>query len=137
MSYQDRLAHLRDFDRDGLPGATAQQVAGELAAPAMVLRSGVTPLEVHAAQRAVPGSRWSRALAGALELSQANVPALPGRTLVLIDRDDLLAGPGYGVLTRADAVTVIGAAIACRAARAQIVVLGDELTPIPVRQGNR
>jgi hypothetical protein len=133
MSYRERLAHLADFDRDGLPGDIAHRLAEGLAAPAEVLRFGVTPLEVYAASRQVPGSRWSRALAAALELSLANVPALPGRTLLVIDRSDLMAGPGHDVLTRGDCAAVLGAALACRAAHARIVLLGTAPVPVPVK----
>ncbi|MFI7131615.1 TROVE domain-containing protein [Nonomuraea sp. NPDC050153] len=135
MSYQDRLAHLASFDRDGMPDELAHRVAEELAEPASVLRSGVTPLEVFAALRSVPGSRWSRALRPAMELSLANVPALPGRTLVLIDRGDLMAGPASTGLTRADAATIFGVALACRASRAQVVVLGTPVVTVTVRPG--
>jgi hypothetical protein len=135
MSFQDRLAHLADFDRDRMPDEIAHQVAEEVAAPAAVLRSGVTPLEVFAAMRSVPGTRWTRALGLAMELSMANVPALPGRTLVLIDRGDLMAGPADGGLTRADTAAVLGAALACRAAHAQIVVLGAACATVPVLPG--
>ncbi|MFG1707859.1 TROVE domain-containing protein [Nonomuraea sp. M3C6] len=135
MPYQDRLAHLADFDRDGMPDETAHQLAEDLASPAWVLRSGVTPLEVLAALRSVPGSRWSLSLGLAMDLSLANVPALPGRTLVLIDRGDLMAGPAYGGLTRADGAAILGAALAVRASRAQVVVLGTPATTVPVRPG--
>ncbi|MBF8193811.1 TROVE domain-containing protein [Nonomuraea sp. K274] len=137
MSYQDRLAHLADFDRDGLPDESAHQVAEDLTAPASVLLSGVTPLEVYPAWRSMRGTRWSRALGLAMDLSLVNVPALPGRTLVLIDRSDLMAGPGYGGLTRAEAAAILGAALACRAARAKIVVLGTTAATLPVRPGQR
>ncbi|MFI7613625.1 TROVE domain-containing protein [Nonomuraea terrae] len=135
MPYRDRLAHLADFDRDGLDAECAERVAHELASPACVLRSGVTPLEVYAALRSVPGTRWSRALRPALELSPANVPALAGRTLVVVDRGDLMSGPAEGGLTRAEAATVTGAALACRAAHARVVVLGTSEVSVLVRPG--
>ncbi|MFF5209188.1 TROVE domain-containing protein [Streptosporangium sp. NPDC000396] len=103
MSYQDRLTHLPDFDRTGVSDEVAARVAALLAEPAAVIRSGVTPLEIMAAMRSVPGSRWSWALREALQLSLANVPALPGRTLVLVDRTDLMS-------SRADDTATFGAA---------------------------
>ncbi|WP_433438398.1 TROVE domain-containing protein [Nonomuraea sp. CA-141351] len=135
MSYRDRLTHLAAFDRDGMPDEIAHQVAEELAEPASVLRSGVTPLEVFTALRSVPGSRWSRALRLAMEVSPANIPVLPGRTLVVIDRGDLMAGPASAGLTRADTATVFGAALACRASHAQVVVLGTPVVTVTVRPG--
>ncbi|PZG18450.1 hypothetical protein [Nonomuraea aridisoli] len=68
-------------------------------------------------------------------MSPANVPALTGRTLVVVDRGDLMAGPADGPLTRADAASVAGAALACRAAHARVVVLGAGEVSVRVRPG--
>ncbi|MFD9942774.1 TROVE domain-containing protein [Nonomuraea sp. NPDC059023] len=129
MSYRDKLASLADFDRLGVAAPGLEE---ELAEPASILGSGVTPLDVMAAMRAVPASRWSRALRQAAELSLANVPALPGRTLVLTDRGDLMSGPAWpgARLSRADAAAVFGAALALRAAS---VTLLDSGTALAVR----
>ncbi|GAA1018163.1 RNA-binding protein [Acrocarpospora pleiomorpha] len=135
MSYQDRLAHLADFDRTGVSDEVARGVAAEFVEPASVIRSGVTPLEIYAAIRSVPASRWSRALRQAIDLSMTNVPALPGRTLVLIDRSDLMAGPAVPSLTHADVAAVFGAALALRASSADLVEFGTVTARVPVRPG--
>jgi hypothetical protein len=126
MPYQDRLDHLPDFDRTGVPDEIAGLVAAELAEPALVTRAGVTPLELFAALRAVPGSRWSRALRQAMNLATVNVPALPGRTLVVVDRTKPMAAAGAAgaPLTRADAAAVFGGALALRATSADLIECG-------------
>jgi hypothetical protein len=130
MSYQDRLAHLADFDRTGVPDELARQVAADLTS---VIGAGVTPLEIFAAMRGVPGSRWSRALEAAMELSAANVPALPGRTLVLVDRSHRMAEPSScPPLTRADAAAVFAATLASRAASVDLIELGTVPARVPV-----
>ncbi|MEO3871155.1 TROVE domain-containing protein [Nonomuraea sp. B12E4] len=132
MPYRDRLAHLADFERDGLPEESARQVVRELAEPSSVIRAGVSPLEIFAALRAVPDSRWTRALRAAVELSAVNVPALPGRTLVLVDRTDLMAGPAEcAPLTRAEAAAVFGAALAARGASVDLVEFGTAQRRVP------
>jgi hypothetical protein len=137
MGYRDRLAHLGDFDRSEIPGEAAGRVAADLVEPAAVARSGVSPLEIMAAARSVPASRWSRALREAMELSLVNVPALPGRTLVLVDRTDLMAGPASArsPLTRAEAAVVFGAALAVRSPSVDLVEFGTAYTRVPARQG--
>ncbi|MFC6080430.1 hypothetical protein [Sphaerisporangium aureirubrum] len=134
MSYQDRLEHLPEFDRLDV---RAEGLAAELADPARVLWSGVTPLEIVAALRQVPGSRWTPALRRAADLSVANVPALPGRTLVLVDRTASMADPAWpgSPLTRGDAAAAFGAAVASRAASADLVQCGTVTARVPVGPG--
>ncbi|GAA0401338.1 TROVE domain-containing protein [Microbispora corallina] len=138
MSYRERLAHLADLDRAGVSAEVAAWVAADLADPASVARAGATPLDVVAAVRAVPDSRWSAPLGRALEWSLGNVPALPGRTLVLVDRSDLMAGPCPAArsLTRADAAAVFGAALALRAVAADLVSVGAGSPRVPATPGD-
>jgi len=65
------------------------------------------------------------------------VPVLPGRTLVLVDRSGSMFGPvsGRSQLTRADAAAVFGAALAVRAARADLVQFGTGSAPVAFRRG--
>lgn len=129
MSYQDRLANLHRT------GVYDDEVAAELAEPASVLRSGVSPLEIFAAMRTE--SRWSWALREALDLSLANVASLPGRTLVVVDRTDLMAGPAScAPLTRAEAAAVFGAALALRVASVDLVEVGTASARVPVTPGD-
>ncbi|MFI6499591.1 hypothetical protein [Nonomuraea typhae] len=134
MPYRDRLAHLRDFDRLGVPSA---HLADELAEPAQVVTSGVTPLEVVAALHAPPGSRWTWALRQAAQMSLAAVPALPGRTLVVVDRTTVMAGPAWpgALLTRGAAAAVFAAALTARAGSADLVAFGTAPARLPVKPG--
>jgi hypothetical protein len=73
----------------------------------------------------------------ALDASLAGVPALAGRTLVLVDR----SGSMFGRLsersepTSADAAAVFGAALALRAAEADLVQFGTLSAAVPVQRG--
>lgn len=126
MSYLDRLAHLADFDRTGVPGEVAARVAEDLAEPAEVIRSGVTPFELHTALHSVPGSRWSPALHRAMDLSLANVPAPAGRTLVIVDRADA-AVFGAALALRSPSVEL------CTAGRRVPVAPGESVTEVVAR----
>ena len=75
-------------------------------APAEVARSRQFPFRYLAAYRHAPSLRWSYPLEQALGHSLANVPALPGRTLVLVDRSGSMfysRMSDRSELTRADA----------------------------------
>jgi hypothetical protein len=77
--------NLRNFDEAGVGDDVARQVCARLADPAEVRRSRQFPFRFLSAYRAAPSLRWGHALEQALAASTANVPALPGRTLVLVD----------------------------------------------------
>lgn len=76
----------RNFDEAGVSDEAAARVAAELSDPAVVARSRQFPFRCLAANQHAPSLRWSYPLERALGHSPANVPALPGRTLILVDR---------------------------------------------------
>ncbi|GLW75413.1 RNA-binding protein [Kitasatospora phosalacinea] len=126
------VRNLRNFDRAGIGDEAASLVAARITDPEQVARSRQLPFRFLAAHRAAPGPRWAAALETALGHSLANVPHLPGRTLVLVDR----SGSMFGVpesrteLTRADAAAVFGSALALRADRADLVEFGTDSRPV-------
>ncbi len=73
----------------------------------------------------------------ALRASLANVPVLPDRTLVLVDRSGSMFASlsRRGQLTRADAAAVFGAALAERAAAADLVEFGTSSKAVKVGRG--
>jgi hypothetical protein len=85
MGYMAKLRNLRNFDQAGVSDAVAATVAARLADPAEVARSRQLPMRFLSAYRAAPSLRWAYALETALQHALSNVPALAGRTLVLID----------------------------------------------------
>lgn len=137
MGYTARLRNLRNFDEAGVGDEVAEAVAARLADPAEVARSRQMPMRFLAAHRAAPSLRWGAALERALQASLANVPALPGRTLVLVDRSGSMFGrmSARSQLTSADAAAVFGAALALRAREADLVEFGTGHRPVAVRGG--
>ncbi|MGW7420683.1 TROVE domain-containing protein [Streptomyces sp. NPDC054813] len=118
--------NLRNFDEAGVSDEVAAQVAARISDPAEVARSRQFPFRYLAAYQHAPSLRWSFPLERALGHSLANVPALPGRTLVLVDRSGSMWGPlsDRSRLNRADAAAIFGTALALRASDADLVEFG-------------
>ncbi len=141
MGYMALLRNLRNFDEAGVSDVMAEQIAARLADPEQVAKSRQFPFRFHAAHTAVGSLRWGQALEKALTASLGNVPALPGRTLVLVDQSPSMF-PGYGFqsirrdITNADLAKLFGAAIALRAESADLVGYGANSYPVPFRKGD-
>ncbi|MDJ0345232.1 TROVE domain-containing protein [Streptomyces sp. H10-C2] len=77
--------NLRNFDEAKVSDGVAATVCARLADPVEVGRSRQFPFRFLSAYRAAPSLRWGHALEQALAAATANIPELPGRTLVLVD----------------------------------------------------
>lgn len=123
MGYMALLRNLRNLDQAGVPDEVAAAVAARLADPDQVARSRQLPMRFLAAHRAAPSLRWSYPLERALGHALANVPALPGRTLVLVDTsssmDNLFSRDG--TVRRWDVAALFGVALGQRCAAADVV----------------
>lgn len=93
MGYMALLRNLRNFDEARISRRHVKYVKGVLGDPERVARSRQFPYRFWSAYRNVPSLRWASTLETALELSVANVPALPGRTLVLTDTSASMTMP--------------------------------------------
>ncbi|MGI5455614.1 TROVE domain-containing protein [Streptomyces sp. CA-249302] len=120
------VRNLRNFDLAGVGDRTAAEVARRISDPAEVWRSRQFPFRYLAAHRNAPSGRWEQALEAALAHSLANVPALDGRTLVLVDRSGSMFDlpTARTQLNRADSAAIFGTALAMRAERADLVEFG-------------
>jgi len=140
MGYMALLRNLRNFDQAGVSDAVAQTIAAKLSDPEEVARSRQFPFRFLAAYQAASGSlRWSYALEKALQASLSNVPALPGRTLILVDRSGSMFWDKMSKrsdLTRADGAAVFGCALALRAEDAELVQFGTASYPVQYRKGD-
>ncbi|MEU5754933.1 TROVE domain-containing protein [Streptomyces sp. NPDC047829] len=130
--------NLRNFDEAGVSDEVAARVAARISDPEQVARSRQFPFRYLAAYRHAPSLRWSYPLEQALGHSLANVPALPGRTLVLVDRSGSMFFSRLSdrsELNRADAAAVFGTALALRAADADLVEFGTSSNRVGYRRG--
>jgi hypothetical protein len=137
MGYMARLRNLRNFDSAGVSDAVATSVAAQLADPAEVAKSRQLPMRFLSAYRSAPSLRWAYALEQALGHALSRVPALPGRTLILVDQSGSMGKPlsQRSQLTCSDAAIVFGSALALRAASAELVQFDNRSAPVPVRAG--
>lgn len=133
MGYMAALRNLRNFDEAGLTDEQVAAVADRIADPDNVAVSRQLPLRFYSAYRNT-SVRWHYPLEKALNASLANVPALPGRTLILIDdsgsMDDKLSGRSD--LRRRDAAAIFGAALALRAEHPSLIAYANEGVPVRV-----
>lgn len=123
MGYMALLRNLRGFDEAGVPDDVAEQVAARLADPEQVARSRQLPMRFLSAYKAAPSLRWGHALDKALNVSLANIPELPGRTLVLVDTSGSMHSTFSrdGSLMRWDAAAMFGIALGSRCEQADVV----------------
>ncbi|MFI0937216.1 TROVE domain-containing protein [Streptomyces sp. NPDC021020] len=135
------VRNLRNFDEAGVGDAAAEEVARRLSDPAEVARSRMLPYRFWAAYKHTASLRWAAALEQALTLSLANVPSLPGRSLILVDRSPSMF-PGYPFSTPnrsdiplAEQAAVFGAALAVRAQAPTLVEFGIASKELPVPKG--
>jgi hypothetical protein len=123
MGYMARLRNLRNFDEAGVSDDVAETVARGLADPQQVARSRQLPMRFYSAYRAAPSLRWGHALEKALSASLANIPALSGRTLILVDTSSSM-NEGFsrdGTLMRWDAAALFGIALGQRCQSGDVV----------------
>jgi hypothetical protein len=137
MGYMARLRNLRNFDEAGVSDQVAEAIAARLADPEQVARSRQFPFRFFAAYENAPSLRWGLALDRALAASLANVPALDGRTLVLIDTSASMSTGGYsrrGTMSPAKAAAVFGIVLAIRSG-ADVHGFADGVFEHEVRKG--
>jgi len=129
--------NLRNFDEAGVSDKVAATVAARLADADEVRRSRQFPFRFLAAFQHAPSLRWAYPLEQALGHSLGNVPALTGRTLVLVDRSGSMWTPmsDRSQLNRADAAAVFGAAVAVRAEHCDLIQFGTGSQSVAYRKG--
>jgi hypothetical protein len=137
MGYMALLRNLRNFDESGVSDTVAAAIAAKLSDPAQVERSRQLPMRFLSAYRAAPSLRWAYPLEVALGHSLANVPALPGRTLVLIDTSSSMHSrfSRDGTLMRWDAAALFGLALAARCQDADVVSFAGTTRVFTQRRG--
>jgi hypothetical protein len=135
------VRNLRNFDAAGVPDEVAERVAARIADPEQVARSRMLPFRFWAAYKHAQSLRWGHALEKATNAALANVPSLPGRTLILVDRSPSMF-PGYTFstanasdVTLAEQAAVFGAALAVRAERPTLVEFGGTSKKLKVPRG--
>ncbi|MQY14020.1 hypothetical protein SRB5_41810 [Streptomyces sp. RB5] len=117
------IRNLRNFDEAGVPDEVTDQVLARISDPAEVARSRQFPYRYLSAYRAAPSLRWGHALDKALTAATANIPALPGRTLVLVDTSASMTGTvsARSRVRHVDVAALFGVALAYRGCDVDLV----------------
>lgn len=137
MPFMARLRNLRNFDQAGLSDDDVKSVVDMLGDPEQVTRSRQLPMRFLSAFRAAGANlRWAYPLEKALDLSLANVPVLPGRTLILVDTSSSMHDrmSAKSELLRWDAAVVFGLALACRCESVDVASFASDSKVFPLRK---
>lgn len=136
MGYMARLRSLRRLEEAGVSDKVLDDLAGYLSDKDNVAKSRQLPLRFLSAYRQVTTKRFWWPLEQAVNYSLSNIAALPGSTLVLVDRSGSMHAPlsEHSSLTRQDAANVFGAAIAQRSEDATFVDFGSDYEVINHRK---
>ncbi|MCF2532375.1 TROVE domain-containing protein [Yinghuangia soli] len=137
MGVMALIRNLRNFDEAGLPDEVAETIAARIADPEVIAKSRLFPYRFLSAYRAAPSLRWGHALDRALTAATANVPALPGRTLVLVDTSGSMSSrvSARSAVSHADIGALFGVALAHRGAQVDLVGFADGHFAHPVTRG--
>jgi hypothetical protein len=104
MGYMALLRNLRNFQEAGISKAATKLVVERLEDQSAVLNSRQLPFRFLSAYLFAQGSQWAAPLETALQYSTANIPALPGRTLVLVDTSGSMKGRPLSEKSKIEAV---------------------------------
>lgn len=143
MGYMALLRNLRNFDQAGVSEEAAAAVAARLSDLEQVKGSRQFPFRFYTAHKAVGSLRWGHALETGLRHSLANIPALPGRTLVLVDQSpSMFPGryytdqAGKSDIVLAEKAALFGSALALRAQHADLHGYGFKSYPVSFGRGD-
>ena len=128
MGYMALLRNLRNFLNAGVSTEVLDQIAARIADPDEVAKSKQLPFRFWSAYKETEHSnQFSLAIERAFDASLVNVPALSGRTLILVDMSGSMWGrmSAKSDLMRCDAAALFGAALAKRADDASLVRFGS------------
>jgi hypothetical protein len=131
------VRNLRNFDEAGVPDSVAALVAAKLADPEEIARSRQFPYRYLSAYRMAPSLRWGYPLEQALALACANIPLLPGRTLVLVDTSSSMRGQvsDKSQIRHVDVGALFGVALAARGAQVDLVGYANGTFVHPLARG--
>ena len=137
LGYQALMMNLRNFEEKGVSATVLERVSERLQDRDEVARARLMPMQFLSAYRNAP-MRFQWPLEQGMGHTLENVPALTGRTLILVDcsasmNADLSA---RGTLSRMDAASIFGSALALRAQDATLVAFGSDSHEVSFRKAD-
>lgn len=137
MGVMALIRNLRNMDEAGVSDEAAAAIAARISDPEQVAKSRMFPYRFLSAYRAAPSLRWGHALDKALTASCANVPKLPGRTLVLVDTSASMRNPvsGKSTVSHIDIGALFAVVLAHRGAHVDLIGYADGAFRHPLTNG--
>jgi hypothetical protein len=120
--------NLRNFDEAGVSDEVAAKVAARFVDPDEVARSRMFPYRWLAAYEQAPSLRWAHALDKALQASLRNLPAMPGRSLILVDTSLSMTSTSFSArskMTPVKAAAVFGVVLAAKGEQVDLYGFAD------------
>jgi hypothetical protein len=130
--------NLRNFDEAGVSDEVAAAVCARFANATEVAGSRMFPYRWLAAYEQAPSLRWGHALDTALQASLAALPALPGRTLILVDTSASMTSAGFSkrsTMSPMKAAAVFGVALAAKGEQVDLHGFADGVFGHDVARG--
>jgi len=130
------VRNIRNFEDAEISEAAADLVRAKLKDEETIRKSRMFPLRFMAAYTATKSLTFARELEAAIDLATSNVPALTGKTLVMVDISGSMdaALSAKSDVKRLAVASIFGAALAIRAEKADLVAFSDTTAVIPVRK---
>jgi hypothetical protein len=138
MGYMALLRNLRNFDQAGVSDAVAHKVRVRLSDPEQVAKSRQLPYRFLSAQLNTETYRWSPAIEAALNHSVRNIPAFPGRTLVLVDTSASMQSlvSDKSKMSHVMTAALFGTALAIKGNNVDLVGFADGVFTHEVKRGS-
>lgn len=148
LGYMATIRNLRNFDDAKISAEAQAKVIAKLTDAEEVAKSRQLPLRFLSAFKNVEGAHWVAPLETGLNLTLKNVPALSGKTLILVDvsgsMDSAFSNKVKGRTFHSgtakypklwEAAALFGAALAVRAEKADLVAFETDSHVIDFRSG--
>jgi hypothetical protein len=138
MGYMALLRNLRNFQEADLDRETMIAVAARIGDPNEVAKSRQLPYRFLSAYLTATSPQWTLSLESALQASLANIPALSGSTLVLVDTSSSMSSLGLSAKSTIKPVmagALFGVALAAKGEQVDLYGFANGVFKHPVRKG--
>lgn len=127
--------NLRNFDEAGVSDQVAEKVCATIVGG--VRKARMFPYRMLSAYAAAPSLRWGHALDKALDAACQNVPALDGKTLVLVDTSGSMTSPvsAKSKIAHMEVGALFGVALAMRGNDVDLYGFADGQFHFPLTKG--
>lgn len=138
MGYMALLRNLRNFQEAGISDEMVRRVCVSLSDPVAVQNSRQLPYRFLSAYLEATNAAWAQPLEAAMQYSTANIPALLGRTLVLVDTSSSMSSMGLSgksKITPVMAGALFGIALAAKGEQVDLYGFANGQFAHPVGKG--